>query len=216
MSAQLYLSSHLHAAVIGDDLVVLDGRSDAYFCVPDGVAALGFSGSTRSLSPATSDTVYAVLAEGLATYDPPQRGAAPVPQLPSLGVPFDGPVPVRLRDIWRLAGAALDLGLRYRGRSLSEILAYVTRARRPVVATDDLETLVRRFHTAAIWLPDSRKCLIRSFLLLRFLQRSGHTAQWVFGVRTWPFGAHCWLQVGDRVLDDVPEQLLKYRPIRVV
>ena len=29
-----YLRSHVHAAVLGDDVVILDTRNDAYSCVP--------------------------------------------------------------------------------------------------------------------------------------------------------------------------------------
>ena len=41
-------------------------------------------------------------------------------------------------------------------------------------------------------------------------------AVWVFGVRTWPFSAHCWLQIGDAVLDDDPERVGIYPPILAV
>jgi hypothetical protein len=35
----------------------------------------------------------------------------------------------------------------------------------------------------------------------------------VFGVRTWPFHAHCWLQVEDVVLDDHHERIGAYTPL---
>ena len=55
-----------------------------------------------------------------------------------------------------------------------------------------------------------------SCVLLRFLQRSGLDARWVFVVRTWPFAAHCWLQLEDTVLDDMVERLAAYEPILAV
>ena len=76
--------------------------------------------------------------------------------------------------------------------------------------------LARVFQRVAVWLPMPRKCLVRSFVLLRFLQRSGLNARWVFGVRTWPFAAHCWLQLEDTVLDDLVERLAAYEPILAV
>ena len=57
---------------------------------------------------------------------------------------------------------------------------------------------------------------MRSFVLLRFLQRSGLNARWVIGVRTWPFSAHCWLQIDDTALDDAWERLVVYEPILAV
>jgi len=52
-----------------------------------------------------------------------------------------------------------------------------------------------------------------TWLSSMFLQRAGHDAVWVFGVRTWPFLAHGGLQVGDVVLDHWPEHLTLYTPI---
>jgi hypothetical protein len=37
----------------------------------------------------------------------------------------------------------------------------------------------------------------------------------VFGVRTWPFHAHCWLQCDDVVLDDQADRVAAYAPILV-
>ena len=48
------------------------------------------------------------------------------------------------------------------------------------------------------------------------LRRHGHDARWVFGVRTWPFRAHCWLQRGEVVLDDDLETLVPLTPILVI
>lgn len=39
---------------------------------------------------------------------------------------------------------------------------------------------------------------------------------WVFGVRTWPFAAHCWIQIGDLVVGDVLDRVRGYTPIRAV
>jgi hypothetical protein len=76
--------------------------------------------------------------------------------------------------------------------------------------------VVARFRRWAPFAPVSGKCLLRSFMLLRLLRRRGFDAHWVFGVSTWPFTAHCWLQVGDIVLDDSHERLLPYRIIHVI
>jgi hypothetical protein len=44
----------------------------------------------------------------------------------------------------------------------------------------------------------------------------GFDADWIIGVRTWPFMAHCWLQVGAVALDDDVERLAAYTPILAV
>ena len=50
-------------------------------------------------------------------------------------------------------------------------------------------------------------------MLAAFLRSLGHRPTWVFGVRTWPFQAHCWLQVEDIALDDEAERLCAFAPI---
>ncbi len=67
-----------------------------------------------------------------------------------------------------------------------------------------------------VWAPFDGACLKRSYMMLRYLRLRGHDAAWVIGVRTWPFMAHCWLQVGEVVLDDDHERLLPYHPILAV
>jgi hypothetical protein len=126
------------------------------------------------------------------------------------------PVPLSPADVVRLAGALWDLVWRYRGRPLRDILAYAARegeARSKAVAAPEVVRLARCFQRAVVWLPIPRKCLVRSFVLLRFLQRSGVTARWLFGVTTWPFRAHCWLQLGETALDDNAERIVEYEPI---
>jgi transglutaminase-like putative cysteine protease len=61
--------------------------------------------------------------------------------------------------------------------------------------------------------PFQGQCLFRSRLLLAFLRTADRDATWVFGVRTRPFQAHCWLQVHDTALDDAAERICGYTPI---
>ena len=109
-----------------------------------------------------------------------------------------------------------DLLAGYVGRPLATITGYTVRRRRPYEGRErDVVRLAAIFQKLSPWLPMTGKCLVRSFVLRRFLQRSGVDADWVFGVRTWPFSAHCWLQLGDRALDDHAERLDASTPILV-
>jgi len=63
------------------------------------------------------------------------------------------------------------------------------------------------------WVPSEGECLQRAFQLRRLLARRGIAVDWVFGVRTWPFGAHCWLQSGDMLVGDRLERVGRYTPI---
>ena len=60
------------------------------------------------------------------------------------------------------------------------------------------------------------RCYVAFDVAVRVLRARGFDALWVFGVRTWPFSAHCWLQVGLTALDDDLERLAAYTPIMAV
>jgi Transglutaminase-like superfamily len=59
-------------------------------------------------------------------------------------------------------------------------------------------------------------CLLESLSLLNVLSLHGIYAHWVFGVRTEPFFAHCWLQNHDCVLDDSVDRVRQFTPIMIV
>lgn len=59
-------------------------------------------------------------------------------------------------------------------------------------------------------------CLLDSLTLLHFLSADGICPDWVFGVKTEPFDAHCWVQQGEILLNDVPDRVRQYSPILVV
>ena len=81
------------------------------------------------------------------------------------------------------------------------------------------EALVRSalvFERMLVWAPFQGKCLFRAAMLRRFLHRRGLRADWVFGARTWPFSAHCWLQVGEVVINDRVDHVAGFAPVMVV
>lgn len=82
--------------------------------------------------------------------------------------------------------------------------------------TPALLEAVRQFERLRPWLAPPGECLLRSYHLRAFLRARGLDALWVFGVRTWPFSAHCWLQAGATALDDDLERLVAYQPILAV
>lgn len=154
------------------------------------------------------------------------KAGLPVLSLPDLPSPYQPPAKpcadldedrqARLSwpDVLEAAIATVDFWLNYRGRSLSQLIALAERGRQAAMADEQAVcALAQRFERWIILAPVSSKCLVRSFMLLRYLQRRGHAARWVFGVRTWPFRAHCWVQSGSVVLDDAQERLVAYAPI---
>lgn len=66
------------------------------------------------------------------------------------------------------------------------------------------------------WHPRDYLCLYDALALLEFLARRMLYPDWVFGVQTKPFGAHCWLQVGTQLLNESTEYATRFTPIMVV
>ena len=114
--------------------------------------------------------------------------------------------------------AGFDLAvatLKFRGRSLAELVAakpLVGEGSSPVEPVR-LVRWVGAARQARPWIPFEGECLQRSFLLRHVLARRGIAADWIFGVRTWPFAAHCWLQIDDLVVGDRLERVALYTPI---
>jgi hypothetical protein len=121
-------------------------------------------------------------------------------------------------DWRRLARAGLWAIPRYWFGSFGSLASLATRARpqRPESAVAAVARDARAFDQLTPFVPFQGQCLFRSFLLLAFLRAGGGDADWVIGVRTYPFEAHCWLQAGDIVLDDAAERVCGFTPILVI
>jgi hypothetical protein len=82
-------------------------------------------------------------------------------------------------------------------------------------ASDDTN-LVEIFDHLRPYFPRDYLCLFDSLALVNFLARYGRFPQWVFGVRSDPFSAHCWVQQDSCVLNDSMEHVQTYVPIMSV
>jgi hypothetical protein len=207
---QLQLRDGVHAAGVGEDLVLLDVLADRYLCLPAALQAQPCGGRELSADALQRLAAAGLLGSGAASAGPPPR--------PTMGLPAVMSAKARPADWVRLGLSLLDLLSGYAGRSFRQVLQAGAAGSRlgPAAPSDEVLRLARVFEDIVVWAPVSRKCLVRSFLLMRFLARAGHRAQWVFGVRAWPFAAHCWVQSGDTVLDDAPDRLARYNPILAV
>lgn len=116
---------------------------------------------------------------------------------------------------WHAAlGASADVRRALRRPGLTPLLAVAGPTGQ---GQRDAETLRLALDLWSIlpWLPFDGLCLARSALLMAYLRRLGHGADWVFGVRLWPFEAHCWVQLGDTALNDQVERLVAFTPLMV-
>lgn len=213
---QLTLKPAIHAAVVDEHIVFLDAVAGAYFCRPCDGAEILPDRQTIALDDddLASDLLASDLARTVGEPTPARRWSSP-PRTTALRPTYPHP---RAKDVRDGLVALWDLARTYRGRSFAQVLAAARAgpSRRLVDRPSDLHELLDGFQRWAPYAPVTYKCLLRSFLLLRFLHRHGQDAAWVFGVTTWPFEAHCWLQVEDMVLDDELDRVVRYTPIMVL
>ena len=212
---RLWLSPQVHAVTIASDIVFLDVASDAYLCLADAARylQLGADGSIDIDPPqAAKDLTDA----GLLAPERPTGSRRAIPPI-QRGREYGG-APLSLSAM-RIANNANAIAAKAIAQlPLGDILALAGGVSDSVL-TAPSSAVVReanRFARMAPWLPRDGLCLMRSLQQRLYLARHGLSAAWVFGVRTWPFEAHCWLQVGDVVLDDTPEHAGAYTPILVV
>lgn len=212
---EITLRADIHAALVDDDVVVLDVAADSYACLP-GMASAWSAGVAADGAIRNADLAAQLQAAGLTDFGVDRRDPSGPPR-PTASARDLSCEPAGWRDSLALVGALCDVAIHYRGRSLKHILRVVRAdlGAPPALSRAEVVRLSALFDHAVVWLPLPGKCLVRSFALLRFLQRRGQDAQWCFGVRTWPFSAHCWLQFEEIALDEHADQLRAYTVIHV-
>lgn len=197
-------------------LVVLNLRADRYLLLPHAVDAsltrlmLGEHDEPEDAALRARLCEQAlVLAPGasgeLALCDHP----CPERSLVDTGWPVPGPVAI--------AGAALrvtraDLALRYLG--LQRAVSRVERMSTP--ADDEMERLERTaaaFAALRLAIPSFDRCLPLSLALAIAGKRHHSAVRLVLGVKCNPFGAHAWVQLGTRVLNDRLDGVRSFTPI---
>ena len=205
------LAEGVFMARVATDVVVLDLASDTYACLPK----VGDQLRIRRDHVEAAPDLMALLVEVGLVGDRPRPASDPAPVVPTrVFAPRSGPgsLPAAV-DLITAAAAARRIGAAAPVRALIDALPKPP-AGRPDTAR--VAAVAAAFTRLLPWVPGQGACLYRAFVLLSMLRHAGQNAVWVFGVRTWPFSAHCWLQVGDAVLDDDPERVSRYTPIMAV
>ncbi len=211
----IYPAAAIHVVAVEDDLVVLDLKSDAYFCIPELGAHL--SRAETGGWVADNETVMAGLLDtGLFRRDPGQGSTL---------ANLRRPVRTSRAEVRREAGLGAGLRLlavlattaaRVNGRPLKTLIGRSPDLPVRPEQADDAMAEAQLFDAWMPWVPGQGQCLYRAFLLRAFLAAQGRGSTWVFGVRTWPFSAHCWLQIDDVLLDDDLDRVGLYTPILAV
>lgn len=212
------LRSRTFAVRHGDDLVFLDVERDGYFVLVNAGAWIDLDPLTGRIAVSDADASRDLEEAGL--MGPVELGGRTSRSLlprPARDLPRTAPVRPRPGDVLEMGWVALEMIWLFWLRPLASMV------KADGISSDGdapaaSEALIRRtliFERLLPWTPFQGECLFRAAMLRRFLQRAGHETSWVFGVRTWPFAAHCWLQVGEMVINDRVESVATYSPIMV-
>ncbi|MDF1835796.1 MAG: lasso peptide biosynthesis B2 protein [Alteraurantiacibacter sp. bin_em_oilr2.035] len=170
--------------------------------------------------PAPREKAFRAEFGGKAWYQPPTFPRPPEWVSPHIASPEIHEGPFLLAGVAAAIWAQRRVERRISARSFSEVLLELKRLKEPLVFNDRRVTEraaeLRAFEHARLLRSAADRCLSRSIALALRLARRGIQSHIVIGVRSDPFGAHCWAQQGDAVLNDTAEEVLRYTPILVV
>ncbi|WP_417231674.1 lasso peptide biosynthesis B2 protein [Brevundimonas sp.] len=212
MARQVTLAAGLHMVRIRDDVVILDVGADRYSCLVGGGNQLTPVGS--GAVSADDDVLQELQSAGLIAPDPgaPACRTPVTPQGELTADEYPGRIACLDTAIRTLAATAA-----FRGQSLAQLVdAAEPRSSRPTpFDCRRISARVSAYRTVLPFIPFEGLCLQRAYQLRRILASDGQRVDWVFGVKTWPFFAHCWLQIDDLVIGDRFDRVRSFTPIAV-
>lgn len=236
-----FLAPHVFACRTPDHVVILDIRADRYLALEETHAGqlsawiAGWPGAASDDSSGlvneqdgTEQLAQQMIEQGLLTTTHESgRATTAAPSLPAPTESFVHSYFVhqpgfKVRDVLRFARACADATLALKFRRLEQTIRSVatTPVQEPGPSANHYERtekLVGIFEgLRPFLLAGTRSCMFDSLALMKFLSLYRLRPRWVFGVRTSPFAAHCWLQDGEYVLNDVPDHVGTFTPIMTV
>mgnify|MGYP000863848554 CR=1 FL=1 len=132
-------------------------------------------------------------------------------------MPCRSDVRLTWRDLALLVRACIWAGRIVKRGAMLEAFYYIKRRKaRLTNGVGDLaeaKPVHSKFAAARIWYPASYVCLFDSLALSHFLIGQGVCSDLVFGVRSRPFSAHCWIEVDGVILDDGGENCHSFAEI---
>ena len=210
MSFTLWPAPGIHLADVEEDIVILDVHSGSYSCLLCASDWLRLE-QNSALTVDDAEVANELMEAGLAVDRPPPSTRRPTPRARHDYRPEQAAC--RIPSLMAVAEIMIARQS-FRGTAFPDLIrAEVPRKRFTV---DNPEDALSSYQAAVPWRPGEGECLQRAFELRYLLARRGMPTTWVFGVRTWPFAAHCWLQLEDAVIGDTVDRVQRYTPIFAV
>jgi hypothetical protein len=237
--ARYALAEHVFVCLNGEHLVLLDVKADRYWALEAAqTAGLGAlvggwpvkdrdAAASETPTPETAAAIEVLLGRGLLTDNiPPGKDATPVAATPparELITDSEHTARGKTGSWWSFFTACAFAKIALRTWPFERVIRRV-RQRKATLGlraepfdVERARRLVEAFvHYRVFLFSPKNECLYDSLALIEYLARNGIYADWVFGVQTRPFAAHCWVQHGDIVCNDTVEHVSGYTPIMVV
>lgn len=217
------LAPHLSFCRADGQLIFLDTKRDRYFCLRGALDA-SFEAWLSGIAPdARGRANLAGLAAQGVLADKSGPDATPDP------CPTPEPARISLYDEARSAGRFPVLAaygrfkcarIAVKAFGLATSLACVERRKRHSKSAPDAtaraQLVADAFHGAARHATTRLHCLPHSIAVAHAMLARGAPALLVLGVRTRPFGAHAWVQLGELLINDSLDNVRDFTPIRLV
>ncbi|MCR5869487.1 MULTISPECIES: lasso peptide biosynthesis B2 protein [unclassified Sphingomonas] len=214
------LRKGLSFCITSGEPVFLDTLADRYFCLAAGEQA-AFLALLRD--PADPVARHAIATVGLLE---PDIGPDAVALTPAQSVGITASLldaPGSRTDVVTFAHAGIRrartaVALRRSGLGavLSDFAGRKRRMRQSARRDDEIAAMAQGHERLALITASLDQCLPRSLALAHHLVDRGHSADLVLAVHLRPFKAHCWVQVGELLVNDRSDTVAPFTPILVL
>jgi len=203
----------------GDRLIIIDLRSNQYYCLPNRMRA-AFANLCAGANLGAEDelTLRSLFDSGFLRKT--EHPGLPEPcsvKVEELVAAIEGTVTVG--DLASFTLSFVRANLQVKRKPLLSALSRlrITRSRQENLQSDCLAAraaeVSKRFSIAHSM---QGKCLVHSLAVADWLVRRDARPRLVFGVIGRPFAAHCWVQLGNIVVNDRPEHVRMFTPVMVI
>lgn len=203
---------------VSDRLIFLDVPTDRYFCLgreaADAFDRLLEFGPVRALEPA----LLSLVDRGMLVPGRPQERPSTCPEMPTAGslLHAGGTIP-RFQNVFEALARRLVAEGRLRWTGLARTLV---RARaqggRFELDLDLARNASAAFAESSLLRSRQARCISISVATMAWLSARHCAATLVIGVKLHPFQAHCWILVGDQLVNDDLDAVRAFTPILVI